>query len=182
MRRVFWIIPILVSCVGKPGDRTPILDKDKEQNIGANWPPSKSFPSLPFSKAKLFRLDSAHYQKTDISMEHNILNAGYTNGLSFIYSSGKPSSKFYTEHRLTSVEQNELKSVLQTNDSSNISTNCIPFYRDVLVFYDAENRQTAQAQICFQCHQVYFTPRIYGLFDYRNWKKLQDLVSKIADH
>jgi hypothetical protein len=184
MRKFWWIFLLLASCAEKPESANKLKGPTGQngENTGTPWPPSKPFPSKMFAKVVLFRLDSAHYKLDDISMEDSVLNAHYANGLSFIDSLGKPKSPFYTKHDLTPYEQRELESILVVNDSSTKSTTCIPFYRDVFVFYDGHRRQIAQAQICFHCGQTFLTPKPSGGFDERNWDTLQDFIRKVAVH
>jgi hypothetical protein len=59
---------------------------------------------------------------------------------------------------------------------------CIAFYRDAFVFY-RDKKQVAQAQICFDCKQTYFSLDTTHLADRfstdGDWDRLQNFISKV---
>jgi hypothetical protein len=156
MHRVMLIGLLLSSCGGGQGSPS-VNEVDSHLRQG----PYDRFPSDDYSEVSLYYLDSALYHMNElVVMEERYMNAPYTNGLAFVDSSGNPTISKYERLRLSGEEQKELSHIFMFSkpDSVLVMTNCVPYYRDVFVFLDKKKRQVAQAQICLQCGQGYFTP------------------------
>ena len=147
--------------------------------------PAAYFPTGTYDSVALFSVNQNYYESEDIEMlQQKVMTARYTDGLSIIDSIGKPSSKYHIRYNLSNNEQTELREALhlQANNGEIEKMMCIPFYRDVFVFYRS-GEQIAQAQICLQCKQAYLTPDTSYLAERfttdANWNKIQTLIGEI---
>jgi hypothetical protein len=61
------------------------------------------------------------------------------------------------------------------------NSECIPNYRDVLVFFDG-NKPVAWVYICFECHQIQFSPKVKEQIYYYSmtWDKLSDYFQTLG--
>jgi hypothetical protein len=147
--------------------------------------PSAQFPALSYDSVALYSVNKKYYDVKDLrTLEEEVMNAHYTDGLAIIDSVGLPSSNNYIRKILSGTEQMELHKIFNIPPNNGLisKSNCIPFYRDAFVFYK-KHRQVAQAQICLQCNQAYFTPDTSDLADRfatdGDWTRLKDLIHNI---
>jgi len=159
MRRIYAFLLLLVSCSNE-------FSKKPQPSVGSESPDlvartQLSFPEASYDQVILFRIKADKYKSFDLIMvekEEGSATSPYTDGLTFIDSSGKPTRSYYDKYILSRQEASELVSILQS-PLENIATMCIPIYRDVFVFYDNKKQQVAQAQICLSCGHLFLTTR-----------------------
>jgi hypothetical protein len=184
MRRIVLISLLFASCVSSDDSAKDVHEHTASVRKG----PFFQFPPVSYETVSLFYLDSTLYGMNPLKvMEERIMNAPYTDGLAFVDSSGKPNLK-YVERQLTTDEKQELTNLFlfPPPDSVLVTTSCVPYYRDVFVFRDKNRRQVAQAQICLECGQGYFTPDSQNLrarfMSGVDQEKLKSFISKVKQH
>lgn len=181
MRLLFALMIFVSSCTNDTKMEVTI-SATEEQLVHS---PSTYFPAVPYDSVALFSVNKEYYRSDDIEMlQQKVMTAHYTDGLSIIDSIGKPTSKYHIRYDLSNREKNNLREALYlpANNGEIEKMMCIPFYRDVFVFY-RKQEQIAQAQICLQCKQVYLTPDTSFLAERfttdANWNKIQTLIEDI---
>jgi hypothetical protein len=182
MRLFIVLICLICSC---KNERSKTEVKIVPSEVQLVRSPSTQFPTISYDSVTLFSVNPKYYKSQDIAMlEQQVMTAPYTDGLAIIDSTGKPSSRYYSNYNLSDQEQTELREVfhLPPNNGEIEKMMCIPFYRDVFVFYRSE-KQIAQAQICLQCRQVYLTPDTSYLAERfttdADWNKIQNLIKRV---
>ena len=170
---------LITSCTNENEEK---ISAPEEQLVHS---PATYFPAVAYDSAALFSVDQKYYRSEDIEMlQQKIMTARYTDGLSIIDSIGKPSSKYHIRYSVSKKEETELREALHlpANNGEIEKMMCIPFYRDVFVFY-RKQQQIAQAQICLQCKQVFLTPDTRYLAERftadANWSKIEAVIKKI---
>ena len=185
MRRFCGFLLILVSCGSNP---TTQPAAELQTTLGLVYLPPIDFPSVEYDSVALFTVNAMHYQDEKLppvkKAEQKELPVI---GFSILDSLGNPAFQYVDRVLLTAAEKNEIRSVfhLPENQGEIEEARCIAFYRDAFVYYNNE-KQVAQAQICFQCRQVYFSSDTGNLADRfttdGDWDKLQAFVSKLKAH
>ncbi len=84
---------------------------------------------------------------------------------------------------VTNSEVLDLNEILKIDIPDNApGNNCIPFYRDGLVFFDPEGEIIAHINICFQCKIISSEPFYNFRLSTAQWKALQDFFELDLKH
>ena len=88
-----------------------------------------------------------------------IVNVFY--GVGFVKPDGVPVHKPLKTLTLSGELQEDFLRIFREVPASEegTTTDCIPYYRHVALFYNEANKLVGQVQICFSCEQVEFSPK-----------------------
>ena len=182
MRIIYVLLLVLVACNNEPRKK-PEASVDSEP-LGLEEKHQLSFPESSYDKVILFRIKKDKYKSFDPITVDEEEASFYTDGLTFIDSSGKQTRPYFEKYSLSKQEASELVSILQSPLES-IATMCFPVYRDVFVFYENKNHQVAQAQVCLSCGHLFLTTkkgtRRFQMNRGKEYEKLNILIEKLIE-
>lgn len=118
-------------------------------------------PDFEFAKVALYSIDKSIYQAADTTWDFTDGKLAYKNffrGGSFVDSSGNPIHNRYKKFLLDKEQAGKFRSDFLLKLCDELSFMCIHMYRDVLVFYDHQDKVAGQAQICFGCQVIAVHP------------------------
>ena len=183
MRRIYTFLLVLVSCSDGSSEKPEPTIKSEPSGLEVRT--NLSFPDSPYEQAILFRIKADKYKSFDhvmVEKDEGSATSPYTDGLTFVDSSGKPTRPYYDNYTLSKQEASELVSILQS-PLEGIATTCVPIYRDVFVFYDNKKQQVAQAQICLGCGHLFLTTRkktqSFQMNRGKEYERLYKLIDKL---
>jgi hypothetical protein len=181
MRYVLGIIILVSSCQS----RQAIIPTSKIQPTEELlYSPAVKYPSVDYEEVALYNVDAVHYKDESLVPLDGNQNTKETAGFAILDSLGNPAYKNIDRTMLLPGEMKELQSILHIpeNKGEVEKMMCIPSFRDAFVFYK-NKKQVAQAQICFECYQVYFSLDTTNLADRfttdGDWDRLQNFISKV---
>ena len=181
MRSLLGIILLVSSCGDNPD---PVPAETAHLGLELSHSPAVQYPSVDYDEVALYSVNADHYTEEALLPLNAMQYAEETVGFAILDSLGNPAFQNIGRTMLSPVEVKELQSIFQLpeNKGEITETMCIAFYRDAFVFYK-NKRQVAQAQICFDCNQVYFLSDTTNLADRFNtegdWNRLQRFVFKV---
>ena len=181
MRCLLGIILLVSSC----GSKQPVVPTANVQPVEKLLhSPAVDYPSVDYDEVALYSVDAAHYKDEDLVPLDGNQNTEETVGFAILDSLGNPAFKNIGRTALSPVEMKELQSIfhIPENKGEIEKMMCIASYRDAFVFYK-NKKQVAQAQICFDCKQAYFSLDTTNLADRfttdGDWNRLQKFISKV---
>ncbi|MGV3657951.1 MAG: hypothetical protein ACO1NX_08350 [Chitinophagaceae bacterium] len=181
MRLLLGIIILLSSCENKQVVFPPSEEESIEEPLHS---PAVNYPSVDYDEVALYSVSAKHYKDKALNPLNGKKNEESTVGFAILDSLGNPVFQNIDRIILSPLERSELQSIFHLPENKGeISKNmCIAFFRDAFVFYKDKN-QVAQAQICFDCNQVYFSMDTAYLSERFNtdgdWNRLQKFVSGV---
>jgi hypothetical protein len=183
MRRIYALLLLLFSCSNESSKKPEPSAVSETADLEART--QLSFPESSYDQVVLFRIKADKYKSFDhimVEKEEGSATSPYTDGLAFIDSFGKPTRPYFDKYTLSKQQASELVSILQS-PLEEITTTCIPIYRDVFVFYDNKKHQVAQAQICLGCGHLFLTTRkgvqSFQMNRSKEYERLSETIDKI---
>jgi hypothetical protein len=146
--------------------------------------PAVDYPSVDYDEVALYSVDEAHYKDEELLLLDGNKNKEKTLGFAILDSLGNPAFKNINRTALSTGDIQELRSLfhIPENNGEIERIMCIASYRDAFVFYN-NKKQVAQAQICFDCNQIYFSLDTTNLADRfatdGDWAGVQQFISKV---
>ena len=181
MRCLLGIILLVSACGSKQAVAPVGKDKTTDELLLS---PAVDYPSVDYDEVALYSVDAKHYKDEDLAPLNGKHIREKTVGFAILDSLGNPSFKNIDRTALSPVEMKELQSIfhIPENKGEIEKMMCIASYRDAFVFYK-NKKQVAQAQICFDCKQVYFSLDTTNLADRfttdGDWARLRKFISKV---
>lgn len=181
MRCLFGIVLFVSSCGSNP---TVVPNSNDEPTEKLLHSPAVVYPSVDYDEVALFSVGAAHYKDEDLEPLGGKQKKEETVGFAILDSLGNPSFKNINKTILSAVEMKELQSIfhIPENKGEIERMMCIPSFRDAFVFYK-NKKQVAQAQICFDCKQAYFSLDTTNLADRfttdGDWDRLQRFIANV---
>ncbi|MFN6946308.1 MAG: hypothetical protein ACK4ND_15270 [Cytophagaceae bacterium] len=136
-----------------------------------------NFPGIPFSKAEAFSIQNREPKN------HNkfFLYDSYSEGFSFIDSSGH---LIHDKVIKRSLDSNDIKilneAINQPYRKSREVGECIPTFREAIIFYNESNEPIAFMNICFECNVLIAKPKINCLLDKNGVSQLKLLFNNLG--
>jgi hypothetical protein len=153
---------------------------------------STSFPKANFYSVALLSLDSG--VKTNILTDSgtftdtSILEYVDRPGFTFINKNGEPKTSRVHVFLLDSVQIKRIQSFFKEQpckESLIMDKSCVPYFRNVFIFYDENKIPIAQVHICFNCEMTYLYPRKDYMCDLDNkvdFNALRNFTDSIKHH
>jgi hypothetical protein len=170
-----------VSSCGSKQEVAPTLpDQPAEALLHS---PAVDYPSVDYDEVALYNVDARHYKDEDLVPLNGKQNTEQTLGFAILDSLGNPDFKNIDRTELSPAEVKELQSIfhIPENKGEMEKVMCIAYFRDAFVFY-RKKKQVAQAQICFDCKQVYFSLDTTNLAERfttdGDWDSLQKFIAR----
>ena len=147
------------------------------------WGKYLSYPNFKINHAILYTLDGS-LNRSNIANDSSELllrTDNGTDGASFINNKGVPIHTHYRTRELSDKNLEDVNSCInQINLSEVMTTECIPVYRDVIVYYSQSNEPIAWLSLCFECRKMYLkTHRTNSNFR-SEFKIIECLESKLV--
>ena len=185
MYRLFSLFILAVSCKSK---QNGVLTT-KEQHAGELHlvhSPAVDYPSVDYDEVVFYSVNENRYRDQDLVPIDKKRSVEETIGFAILDSLGNPAYQDIDSIRLSSGEVKALQSIfhLPENKGEITKMECIAYFRDAFKFRQ-HGKQVAQAQICLECNQVYFSNDTTGLAERfttdGDWYHLQKLIAKLKN-
>ncbi len=183
MYRLFALLILAISCDSKQD----VVLKTKDQHVGELrlvHSPAVDYPSLDYDEVVFYSVNEKRYRDHALVPMDGKLNAEETIGFAILDSLGNPAYRDIDSVRLSSGEVKALQSIFHLPESKGEITKmeCIAYFRDAFTFRK-DSKHVAQAQICFECNQVYFSNDTTDLAERfttdGDWHRLQEFIAKL---
>ncbi len=124
------------------------------------------FPNFDYDHAALLSIDKKILDTTSNESKYSVMlptNGNGTNGASFLNDKGIPYHNYYSKKNITTEQEVMIHNCLSPMSIFGEKRNdCLPIYRDIVVYYDKNDKPVGWMSVCFECGELYFSPENMG--------------------